>query len=151
MMKNINIFVPLVTFLCWNSTIVNTVFAADITEFIKRETQLDEQITEACSKHCQGNRKRGTLKQFFLERNGSDTFFARAEAELRNHHEVAGITVYKYSVIVVAEGVLNNQNCLLTVENIEIENDRLGLSSLVRGQEGKTHHIEECEKFTVGL
>ena len=150
-MKNINIFVQLVAFLFLNSTIINTVFAADITELIKQETQLDEQIKEACSKHCKGNRKRGTLKRFSLERTGSDTFFARAEAELQNRQDVAGVTVYKYSVIVVAEGLLNNQNCLLTVENIEIENDRLGLSSLVRGQEGKTHHIEGCEKFTSGL
>lgn len=150
-MKHINTLGTLVAFLFLNSTMVNTLIAADITEFIKRETQLDEQIKKACSKHCQGNRKRGELKRFSLERTDSDRFFARAEAELLNHHKVAGVTVYKYSVIVEAEGVLNSQNCLLTVENIEVKNDRLGLSSLVHGQEGKTHNIEECEKFTSGL
>jgi hypothetical protein len=134
----------------------------DITNLVIKETQLDEEINKACLSICQGNRREGKLERFLLERTDSNRFLAKAKVLLRNRHYVDspeilgrqigdGFTAYNYTVVAVAQGILDDNSCLLEIKDIQVENDQLGLSSLAREQVGKTYHIDGCRKFTAGL
>ena len=149
------------------STFLGLVYAKpamgnDITDLVINKTQLDEKISQACVSHCHGNRRRGKLERFLLEKTGPSSFFARAEVSLRNYHHVPpprvfgervgrGFKLYDYTITGVAEGTLDENSCNLKIENINLENDRLGLSSIAKGQVGKTYHIDECQRFTEKL
>jgi len=131
---------------------------ANLTERIKRETNLDEQIKDLCNDHCQGNRRRGRLRSLHAVRRDANHFLVTARADLRNRHHVddplgigGGFQAYSYTIHVEAEGSLDTRDCSLTITEIDVENDRLGLSHLASREEGKTHKIENCRRLVRGL
>jgi hypothetical protein len=142
--------------------LASRVISEDITNLIINETQLDEEINKACLSICQGNRREGKLERFLLERTDSNRFLAKAKVSLHNRHYIDspeilggqigdGFTAYNYTVVAIAEGILDDKSCLLEIKNIHVENDQLGLSSLAKEQVGQTYHIDGCRKFTAGL
>lgn len=140
----------LASVILFNIVFANSATSKDITDLVSRETDLDEKISSACSRYCQGNRRRGDLVRFLLDRIDSRNFLASAEASLRNRHR-SGLIQYDYTIIVIATGTLDSRSCLLTIKRVRVENDQLNIGSLAREQEGKVHHIEECQKFISGL
>lgn len=149
------------------STVLSLAFAEnvmseDVTNLVINETQLDEEINKACLSICQGNRRHGKLDRFLLQKTDSNRFLAQAKVSLHNRHYVDspqlfgqqlgnGFTAYNYTVVAVAQGILNDQSCLLEIKDIQVENDQLGLTALAQEQVGKTYHIDGCRKFTAGL
>ena len=86
----------------------------------------------------------------------------RGEATLRNYHVQenlvvlgqrieGGLTLFDFTIVVIAEGVLDEKTCKLRVNNVEVENDHIGLSSLARREEGKVYDLANCKSFTGDL
>lgn len=136
--------------------------AKDITQQVINQTNLDEKITQACLEQCQGNRRRGTLKRVIINRSGPQTFEVRGEASFRNYHFQenlvvlgqpieGGLTLFDYTIVVIAEGVLDEKTCKLQVKNVKVENDQLGLSSLARRAEGNVYDLANCKSITGDL
>ena len=143
-------------FLVVQFLIVAPLQAKDVTAQVIRETDLDERVAEACRKYCQGNRRKGWLKQITVVRIDQQTFKVRADASLRNRQYQdlsigGGIQVYSYTIDVEAYGTLDARSCDLRVDRIKIINDRLGLGRLARGQEGAVHKVANCHRFLAGL
>jgi hypothetical protein len=139
-----------------------TSWAKDITQQVISQTNLDETITQACLDQCQGNRRRGSLTRVIINRSGAQTFEVRGEANFRNYHFQdnlvvfgqrieGGLTLFDYTIVVIAEGVLDEKTCNLRVNNVKVENDQIGLSSLARQEEGKVYNLANCKSFTGDL
>ena len=136
-------------------------FAKDVTALIVRETDLDERVAQFCHDHCQGNRRVGRLLRVTIHRIGPHSFAVRADTSLRNRHiqvplvvfgrRLGGVQVYSYTFVVEAYGTLDSRTCDLTINRIKMLNDRLGLSKLVRREEGKIHRIANCQRFLSDL
>lgn len=129
----------------------------DITQRVFAETALDEKIAAICARHCHGNRREGRLRRMHVERLDANTIGVTAFASLKNHHHQdtligGGFAVYNFTIDVHAAGILKLENCILTVRDIKVVNDRTGLlSGLVEGQEGKEHKIENCKSIVRGI
>lgn len=143
------------------TTVPITSWAKDITQQVKNQTDLDKEIAQACLDYCQGNQRRGLLTRVLVNRSGTETFKVRGEANFRNYHfqdsmeifgqRIGGLTLFDYTVVIIAEGVLNEKTCKFRVDNVNVENDQIGLSSLARREEGKVYAIENCKRFTGDL
>ena len=130
--------------------------AKDITGLISAETDYGEQVQRACLIYCQGNRRKGTLKQVFLERISKNSLTVRVKASSRNLHYQrlvagGGFNLFDYTVNIEAFGTLDERTCKLRIDRIHILDDRLGLSSLAKQQAGKIYMIKDCRKLTSGL
>jgi len=138
-----------------------TSWAKDITQQVISQTDLDEEIAQTCLDYCQGNRRHGLLTRVLVNRSGTETFKVRGEANFRNYHfqdslevfgqRIGGLTLFDYTIVVIAEGELDEKTCKLRVDNVNVENDQIGLSSLARREEGKIYSIENCKRFTGDL
>lgn len=137
-------------------------WAKDITQQVISQTDLDEKIAQACLEQCQGNRRRGSLTRVIINRSGAQTFEVRGEASFRNYHFQdnlvvlgqrieGGLTLFDYTIVVIAEGVLDEKTCKLRVNNVKVENDQIGLGSLARREEGKVYDLTNCKSFTGDL
>lgn len=134
--------------------------AADITDRIISETDLDERIRALCEQYCIGNRREGRLTSMEAWSIDDNTIGARAKASLQNHEhvqpkvfglKVGGGVGVSYTIDVIADGVLDLTTCILRIDHIKLDNDKLGLGSLARNQEGKSHHIDNCQHLARGL
>lgn len=139
-----------------------TSWTKDITQQVINQTDLDEKITQACLDQCQGNRRRGSLKRVIITRSGAQTFEVQGEANFRNYHFQenlvvfgqrieGGLTLFDYTIVVIAEGVLDEKTCTLRVKNVKVENDQIGLGSLARREEGNVYDLANCKSFTGDL
>jgi len=148
--------------LCIAAGAASTVHAADITQRVLQESDLGQRIAKICQDHCQGNRREGRLVRMLASRTGPDTFAVHALVTLVNRHHQdppkvmgrrvgGGVQVYSYTIDVEADGTLDDRSCNLRIDHISVRNDRLGLSQLARGQEGKTHRVADCERFVSDL
>ena len=57
-----------------------TSWAKDITLQVINQTDLDEEIAQACLDYCQGNRRHGLLTRVSVNRSGTEIFKIRGEA-----------------------------------------------------------------------
>lgn len=142
----------LTAFFLTSALLAASVQAKDVTLQVIKETDYDKQIADACARHCQGNKRQGRLTRVTVERSSSTNFAVRGYAQLGNRHEpVSGVTAWSYTINVEAHGTLDARTCRLTVNRIKVVNDRLGLSSLARREEGKVHDVKDCRRFLSGL
>lgn len=126
--------------------------AKDVTAQVIREADLDEQIADACHKHCKGNKRHGTLTRVLVTRSGPSRFAVSANANLVNRHDpVRHVTAWSYTIQVEAHGTLDETTCQLRIDRISLTNDRLHLGPLARREEGKVHRIKDCQRFLTGL
>lgn len=126
--------------------------AKDVTSQVIKETDYDEQVAAACARHCQGNKRQGRLTRVTVDRSSATNFAVRAYIQLGNRHDpVSGVTAWSYTINVEAYGTLDGRTCRLTINRIKVINDRLGLSSLARREEGKVHDVKDCRRFLTGL
>ena len=127
-------------------------YARDVTGLVVQHTDLDEQVADGCHRYCRGNRRRGTLDRVVVNRLDAEHYLVRMWASLKNHHHVdtvigGGFASYQYTIGVMAEGVLNGNSCILTVNNIRVTGDDLGIAGNLSGERGKQHHINNCRIF----
>jgi len=142
----------LAAFLLTSTLLAAPVEAKDVTAAVRKETDLDEQIANACARHCKGNKRKGTLTRVTVDRSNSATLAVRADARLLNRHDpVGGVTAWSYTIKVEAYGTLDERTCRLTINKVKVIDDRLGLSSLARREEGKVHTVKDCDRFISGL
>ena len=143
-------------------TAPDTSRAKDITQQVRNQTNLDEMITQACVDQCQGNQRQGSLTRVTIDRSGDQTFEVRGEANFRNYHVEenlvvlgqrieGGLTLFDYTIVIIAEGVLDAKTCKLRINNVKIKNDPIGLSSLARQEEGKIYDLANCNNFMSDL
>jgi hypothetical protein len=138
-----------------------TSWAKDITQQVINQTDFDEDVAQACLDYCKGNQRRGLLTRVLVSRSGKETFKVRGEANFRNYHiqdslevfgqRIDGFILFDYTVVVTAEGVLDEKTCKFRVDNVNVENDQIGLSSLAQREEGKVYSIDNCKRFTGDL
>lgn len=122
--------------------------AKDITSLVKRNSNLDENIAQFCKDYCQGNERKGKLESFDVSKTPQDDQYAiAAKAKLRNKHDTGFAILYSFTMVVSALGTLDSRSCNLTIESVEVEDDRLGLTSLARELEGETYQVENCKDF----
>ncbi len=126
----------------------------DVTSAVILHTYLDEKIYNACIDHCQGNRREGKLKQVLITFRGGSRHSVTVTASMKNAGHVdgpfgiGGGAGWSHTMDIEAQGILNSKTCMLTITKIRVLNDNLGLSGLARGEEGKTHKIQNCRMFT---
>lgn len=138
-----------------------TSWAKDITQQVINQTEFDEEVAQACLDYCQGNRRHGVLTRVLIDRSGTQTFKLRGEANFRNYHFqeslevfgqlIGGVTLFDYTVVIIAEGVLDEKTCKFRVDKVMVENDQVGLSSLAQREEGKVYFIDNCKSLTADL
>lgn len=139
-------------------TVPVAAWAKDITQQVVSETELDEEVAQACFDHCLGNKRHGILTRVLVNRSGTQTFTVRGEASFRNYHfqdslEMfgqrieGGLTLFDYTIVVIAEGVLDETTCKFRLDNVSVENDQIGLSSLAQREVGKVYTIDNCSRF----
>jgi len=140
--------------ICAFTLIVSTsAHARDVTGAVVKYTDLDEKISQACSKYCKGNRRGGYLKRVQVTPAGRGVYRVIVNADLVNKHNtgslfgIGGGMGWSYTVSVRAYGTLYGSNCNLRVDRIDIINDRLGIGYLAKGEEGKVHAIANCKRF----
>ena len=160
--RNIKRFVCTGLLLVASPSIFGRLEAKDITAEVIRETDLDERIAEVCRRHCQGNRRKGELRQIRVARAGQYTFSVWANASLRYQHYQdppkimgrrigGGFQVYSYTIEIEAYGTLDSRTCDLRIDRLELANDRLGLKQLAKSQVGKVYKIHKCNSFLADL
>ncbi len=142
-------------------------FAKDITKQVIAHTKLDEEIAKACQNNCEGNRRKGTLTRVTIERIDDHTFKVQTEAHFRNYEHKdppkifgqsigGGVALYDYTIVVAAEGELDDSTCILTITDVDVLNDdefsrRTDLKSKARREIGKVYEIDNCSRLTNGL
>ncbi len=142
-------------FTCSNCASVSHIIGEwhDVTALVRKYTNLARKIHDACRKHCQGNRRKGTLQSISVSYNGNYKYSVRAFASLKNAHHtdgplgIGGGIGWSHTINVESTGILDSRTCRLRINRIKVLNDNLGLSGLARGEEGKIHKINNCARL----
>lgn len=122
--------------------------AKDVTKLVLDHTDLAENIKKLCSEYCLGNQSAGHLKRVSVEHIRGNLYRVIAHADLVNKHDVgiAGLG-WSYTVELEAKGTLSSADCNLRIDTIAVKNDRLGLGSAAKKEEGKIYQIANCQRF----
>jgi len=126
--------------------------ARDITGLVAQYTDLDDKISDACNRHCQGNRRQGRLNRVTIRREDGFHHIVEMWASLKNHqHQDTGIgggfAVYQYTVDVYAVGRLDQRNCKITILDVSVSGDTLDLAGSARNEIGKVYDVQQCQLF----
>ena len=125
------------------------VAAKDITKFVIENTNISEEVANACLEIC-GNR--GWSKFDSLEVSHSrDNFYkavAKGSAKFHNVFEFAGGMAIEYLIRITVNGTLNVSNCILTVDKVHVIGDTLGIAEAAKSREGTKYRIQDCKKYT---
>lgn len=133
----------------------------DLTERVRTETPLAEQIAAACARYCQGNRRAGTLRRVAAERLDARHVAISGEAVLRSRHVqetpplLAGalgpsLVLFDHALIVAADGVLDLSSCRLELRRLRVVNDHLGLADRIRARLAGPHTVPDCARLMRG-
>ncbi|MEW8437356.1 MAG: hypothetical protein AB2689_04285 [Candidatus Thiodiazotropha taylori] len=129
-----------------------TSYARDVTGLVTQHTDLDEKVRDACHSHCQGNRRQGRLTRVTIRREDRFHHIVEMWASLKNHHHQntfigGGFAVYQYTVGVHAVGRLDQRTCKITVLDVSVSGDNLGIAGGARNERGKVHDVPNCHRF----
>ncbi|MGV7222473.1 MAG: hypothetical protein ACQ9MH_13190 [Nitrospinales bacterium] len=127
--------------------------AGDITKKIIELTNIDEKISAICKKHCEGNRKKGTLTKMTIEPMKEPLFKITGDATLLNKEVIGdGIELFGYTVKAKGFGTLNEKTCVVRIDKIVVDNDSTEiLSKMAADEKGKTYKIKNCAELTSDL
>ncbi len=130
----------------------NAAAARDITEQIRRETDVDQRVAQACRSYCLGNASRGKLKYFRVEDGGNGRYAVQAMAHMRNRHSpMTGVVLYDHTVAVIADGDLRKATCELVITGVRVTNDFQGIFTNLLRQNGdivgSKHVVQNCERY----
>jgi hypothetical protein len=134
----------------------------DLTDRVRAETPLAEEIAAACARYCQGNRRAGTLRRVTAERLDAQHVAMSGEAVLRSRQvqetpvllggALGGpVTLFDYAVTVEVDGILDLSVCVLEVRRLRVVNDRFGLADRIRGRLAGPHHVPDCDHLLRGM
>lgn len=124
------------------------VSAKDVTKLVLDHTDLAENIKKLCSEYCLGNQSAGHLKRISVEPIRGNLHRVIAHADLVNKHDVGipGLG-WSYTVELEARGTLNSVDCNLRIDKVTVRNDRIGLGTAAKKEEGKIYQIANCQRF----
>ncbi len=122
-------------------------YARNVTGLVIQHTDLDEKIADTCNRYCQGRLIRVTIR-----REDDFNHIVEILASLENHHHQdtlidGGFVVYQYTVDVYAVGRLDQRNCKITVLDVSVSGDNLGIAGDARNERGKVHDAPSCRQF----
>lgn len=134
---------------------VSTALGADVTEKVKKNTDLDETIASACEGGKCGNRGWSRLDSVHVSNCNAENCDVTAKATVKYHEhkdppKVFGVPVgggigIEKTMNVTAYGKLNVGSCTLTITKVDVSGDFLDLAKNAANQEGKMHHINNCK------
>jgi hypothetical protein len=142
--------VPTFVMACFFALVTSAfgVSAKDVTKLVIDHTDLAENIRKLCIEHCLGNQSAGHLKRVSVEHIEGNLYRVIAYADLVNKHDLGiGGLGWSYTVELEARGTLNSSDCNLRIDTITVRNDRLGLGSAAKKEEGKVYQIANCQRF----
>jgi hypothetical protein len=135
--------------------------AKDITAQVQADGDLGQRLAAVCRTYCLGNRARANLNQVTVVRTGPNAYWVSGRAALVNHQtveptvvfgaQVGGFDLFFYTVTVDAAGTLDGPTCNLKVEQVQVIDDRLGLTDVARREVGKVYVVPNCQRFLAGL
>ena len=125
--------------------------AKDVTKLVRQHTDLDNRIGDICHRHCQGNRRKGRLKKVTILREDRFHHIVKMWASLKNHHHqdtlIGGGFGFLYTIDVYAIGRLDQRNCNITILDISVSRDRLGIAGRAKKEKRKVHRVPNCHRF----
>ncbi len=123
----------------------------DITERVRRNTPLEQNIRSFCESHCQGNRREGHLTAVTVRPIGNGRYRGAMTAELRNWQEAGdpfNVTVYDWVIQVRTEGLLDSNTCIVIIDSVTVDNDIYGIfADILADQRGKKYQIANCRRL----
>lgn len=130
--------------------------AKDITNQVVNNTDYDEQVRALCLGSC-GNKGWSRLESVSLVPAGQGHYSLTAKGSAA-FHQVNGSVSFmgrqitpkinvEYPISVSVFGTLDGKTCMLKVDHIRIEGDKLGLTKGVENEIGKSHEIQNCRDF----
>jgi hypothetical protein len=131
---------------------IHPAHAKDVTHLVKTQLHLDEEVAKACRIYCQGNRRQGILQRVSASPTQNSTYEITAVLDFKNHHYVetapsSGFSLFNYTVRIIAKGLLDSRTCQVKLDDISINNDRLGLADAFKTEKGKIYQVPDCQKF----
>lgn len=133
-----------------------SVIAKDITRDVKDKTQYDEQVSALCLASC-GNKGWSQLDSVTLVPAGQGYYSVTAKGSAAFHQVNGSITFMgrqvtpkvnvKYPISVSVFATLDSKTCSMKVDHIRVDGDKLGLTQGVKNEIGKSHLIENCQRF----
>jgi hypothetical protein len=134
----------------------------DLTDRVRTETTLADEIAAACARYCQGNRRAGSLRRVTAERLDAQHVAVRGEAALRSRQvqeppallggALGGpLTLFDYTVRVEVDGVLDLSSCVLELRRLRVVDDRFGLADRIREHLARPHRVPDCQRLLRGV
>lgn len=139
----------------WFVFYASTALGEDVTEKVKRNTDLDGTIASVCEGGKCGNRGWSRLDSIHVLNCNTVDCDVTAKATVKYHEHIeppkvfgepvgGGIGIEK-TIEVNASGILNIGSCTLTITKVDVSSDVLDLSKNASNQEGKSHYINNCK------
>jgi hypothetical protein len=115
-------------------------------------TDLDDKIRNVCRQHCQRNRRKGRLKRVTIRRENKFNHIVEMWASLKNHQHQnllisGGFAVYQYTVGIHGVGRLDQRSCKISILDVSVSGDSLGIANGVRKEKEKVHDAPNCHHF----
>lgn len=130
--------------------------AKDITQLVINNTDYDEQVQALCLASC-GNKGWSRLDHVSIVPAGQGHFSLTIKGSAAFHQVNGRVTFMgkqvtpkidlKYPIAASVFGTLDSKTCLLKVDHIRIDGDKLGLTKGAKNEIGKSHKIEKCQRF----
>ena len=130
--------------------------AKDITQLVKTNTDLDDQITAVCDGKC-GNQGRSQLDSIVITNKGRERYDVVSKASAIFHQSTVIPAMFgsfagrqfdiEYQIKVTAYGALDSATCLLTINKIDISGDNLGIADNAKSYEGKIYRLNNCKIY----
>lgn len=130
--------------------------ARDITAQVRAYSSYDEQVAAACTGYC-GNRGSSRLDQVLVVPLEAPFHEVTALATVIYHQFVeapkpfgvqlgSGVNL-RYPMRVRASGILHGENCKITVTDVEVIGDELGLTRGMADVRGQQYVVENCARL----
>ncbi len=123
----------------------------DITKQVYSQTSFDEQVQRFCESYCQGNESKGAIQRVTIQESGRNQHRVEIHVSLQNRHDTGpplNMTPFDWTIMVRAIGALDAESCVLSVNDILVENDLSNIFSNYANQyRGTKHRIPDCERF----
>ena len=130
--------------------------AKDITQLVKTNTDLDDQIAAVCDGKC-GNQGSSQLDSIVITNKDREHYDVVSKASAKFHQRTVIPAMFgnfagrefdiEYQIKVTAYGALDSATCRLTINKIDVSGDNLGIADNAKSYEGKIYRLNNCKKY----
>ena len=130
--------------------------AKDITQLVKANSNLDDQIAAVCAGKC-GNQGHSQLDSIVITQKSEKRYdvISKASAKFHQHSVIPAMFGnfagrdfdIEYQINVTAYGALDSETCRLRINKIDVTGDNLGIADNAKSYEGKIYHLKNCKKY----